>query len=170
MFEPRVREASWALPAPPCTRTLADLPFTQVHLIIAKNIVLTLMIATVLVFAIWENRPAAWTTMQFVGIGLTALGFTLWSTARFQLGPSFSVTAQARRLVTRGIYSKISNPIYIFGSCLIIGVILTIGRPIWLFIFVALIPLQIWRAKKEAKVLESAFGDEYRKYRAKTWF
>ena len=137
---------------------------------IAKNIALTVLIATVLVFAVWENRPAAWTPMQFFGTGLMALGFILWSTARFQLGRSFSVTAQARQLVTRGIYSKISNPIYIFGSCLIIGVILTIGRPIWLLVFIAIIPLQIWRAKKEASVLEAAFGDEYRKYRAKTWF
>ncbi len=137
---------------------------------VVKNIALTILIATVLVLTVWENRPAAWTAMQFVGIGLMALGFILWSTARFQLGRSFSVTAQARQLVTRGIYSKISNPIYIFGSCLIIGVILTIGRPIWLLVFIALIPLQIWRAKKEARVLEAAFGDEYRKYRAQTWF
>jgi protein-S-isoprenylcysteine O-methyltransferase Ste14 len=35
---------------------------------------------------------------------------------------------------------------------------------------VLVIPLQIWRAKKESSVLESAFGDEYRSYRAKTWF
>ena len=137
---------------------------------IAKNIVLTVLVGTALVFAIWENPPAAWNAVQFVGIALTALGFILWSTARFQLGRSFSITAQARQLVTRGIYSKFSNPIYIFGSCLIVGIILTIGRPIWLLVFVAIIPLQIWRANKETKVLEAAFGDEYRKYRAETWF
>jgi len=37
-------------------------------------------------------------------------------------------------------------------------------------VFVVLIPIQIWRAGKESKVLEEKFGDEYRKYRAQTWF
>ena len=37
-------------------------------------------------------------------------------------------------------------------------------------LFVVLIPLQIWRAGKESAVLEAAFGDEYRKYKAGTWF
>jgi len=35
---------------------------------------------------------------------------------------------------------------------------------------VIIVPLQIWRAGKEAKVLEASFGDEYRTYRAGTWF
>jgi protein-S-isoprenylcysteine O-methyltransferase Ste14 len=30
--------------------------------------------------------------------------------------------------------------------------------------------MQIFRAKNEARVLENAFGDEYREYRRKTWF
>jgi protein-S-isoprenylcysteine O-methyltransferase Ste14 len=101
---------------------------------------------------------------------LLLTGFVLWTIARFQLGASFAVTAQARQLVTRGIYSKIRNPIYIFGSWLIAGAFLVIGRPLWLLIFVIIIPMQIWRARKEAAVLEAKFGDEYRAYRASTWF
>jgi protein-S-isoprenylcysteine O-methyltransferase Ste14 len=31
-------------------------------------------------------------------------------------------------------------------------------------------PVQVWRARKEAAVLEAKFGDEYRAYRASTWF
>ncbi|HTW58805.1 MAG TPA: hypothetical protein VMD99_11790 [Terriglobales bacterium] len=60
--------------------------------------------------------------------------------------------------------------IYVFGSCVFVGKILVIGRPVWLLIFVAIIPLQMQRAKKEAAVLEAEFGEEYRKYRAGTWF
>jgi protein-S-isoprenylcysteine O-methyltransferase Ste14 len=30
--------------------------------------------------------------------------------------------------------------------------------------------MQIWRARREAQVLEAAFGDAYREYRRKTWF
>jgi protein-S-isoprenylcysteine O-methyltransferase Ste14 len=39
-----------------------------------------------------------------------------------------------------------------------------------LLLFVVLIPLQIQRARTESKVLERAFGDEYRAYKARTWF
>jgi protein-S-isoprenylcysteine O-methyltransferase Ste14 len=50
------------------------------------------------------------------------------------------------------------------------GAILLFLRPIWLLVFLAVIPLQIWRAGKEAQVLEEKFGEEYRVYRARTWF
>jgi len=99
-----------------------------------------------------------------------AAGFVLWTVAPFQLGKSLTVTAQAKQLVTRGLYSKLRNPIYVFGSCVIAGLILLLGRPVWLLVFVGLIPLQIWRGRKEAQVLEAKFGEEYRKYRAATWF
>ena len=108
--------------------------------------------------------------MQSAGLCLMIAGFVLWTTARFQLGSSLTVTAQAKRLVTRGLYSRLRNPIYVFGSCTIAGLILLLGRPLWLLIFAAVIPLQIWRGRKEAQVLEAKFGEEYRRYRAATWF
>ena len=83
--------------------------------------------------------------MQFVGAVLAVVGFCLWTVARFQLGASFSVSAQARHLVTKGLYSKIRNPIYVFGSFVMIGVILMVGKPVWLLIFVVIIPLQLSR-------------------------
>src|SRR3974390_300067 len=72
----------------------------------------------------------------------------------FSVGASFAVKAEARHLVTRGLYSRIRNPIYVFGSWVIVGGILLFGKPVWLLIFVVLIPLQIWRARKESAVLE----------------
>lgn len=137
---------------------------------IARHTVLTLLVGTALGLLIWEHPPAAWTTMQDVGITLLVVGFILWTTARFQLGKSFAVSAKASALVTHGLYSRIRNPIYVFGSCVIAGVILTLGRPAGLLVFLAIIPLQIWRSRKESAVLEAKFGDECRKYRAGTWF
>jgi len=134
------------------------------------QIALTLIAAMVIGYAAWSERPPAWTSMQTAGLILAAFGFILWTVARFQLGDSFAVTAQARQLVSQGIYSKIRNPIYIFGSCVIAGVFLLVGHPKLLLIFVIVIPMQIWRARKEAAVLEAKFGDEYRSYRASTWF
>jgi len=135
-----------------------------------KNIVLTIIVAAAAASAGWQFLPPRWTPLNFIGLFLAAVGFLLWTTARFQLGVSFAVTAQARHLVTRGIYSRIRNPIYVFGSLFVAGFILMLGRPMWLLIFAIIIPLQIWRAGNEAKVLEEKFGEEYRAYRANTWF
>jgi len=135
-----------------------------------KNIVLTIIVAGAAAYAGWQFVPPRWTPLNFIGLFLAAVGFLLWTTARFQLGVSFAVTAQARHLVTRGIYSSIRNPIYVFGSLFVAGFILMLGRPMWLLIFAIIIPLQIWRAGNEAKVLEEKFGEEYRAYRANTWF
>jgi protein-S-isoprenylcysteine O-methyltransferase Ste14 len=137
---------------------------------IAANVVLTLVVGGALSLLVWEHPPSAWGGMQIIGICLLAGGFILWTTARFQLGKSLAVTAQAKKLVTKGLYSKFRNPIYVFGSCVIAGLILVMGRPVWLLVFLIIIPLQIWRAGKESSVLEAAFGEEYRKYRAGTWF
>ena len=137
---------------------------------IEKHIVLTLVVGGAIGTLLWQRPPAAWTAMPVMGLCLMIVGFILWTVAHFQLGASFAVKAEARQLVTRGLYSKIRNPIYVFGSWVFAGAMLVFGKPIWLLIFMVLIPLQIWRAKKEAAVLEAAFGEEYRKYRAGTWF
>jgi len=136
----------------------------------AINIALTVIVGVALVLLALKYPPVVWTAVQTIGLCLMVVGFVLWSVARFQLGASLTVSAQAKQLVTRGLYSKIRNPIYFFVSTLIAGAILLLGRPAGLLIFVVIIPLQIWRARKESRVLEAEFGDEYRKYRASTWF
>ena len=135
-----------------------------------KNILLTLLVSASLNLAVWQRRPAEWTLMPIVGFCFLSVGFLLWAVARFQLGTSFAVTVQARSLVTHGLYSKIRNPIYIFGSCMIVGFILILEKPLGLLVFLLLIPLQLWRARKEAAVLEAKFGEPYRTYCASTWF
>ena len=137
---------------------------------IGRHIVLTVVVGTALGYMIWRLAPPPWSSVQTAGLGLLAAGFVLWTIARFQLGVSFAVTAQARQLVTSGLYSKIRNPVYVFGSWVIAGLILVFGHPFGLLVFVLLVPLQVWRARKESAILEAAFGEEYRRYRANTWF
>ena len=137
---------------------------------IGKHVLLTLLVGVGIVLMMRRYSPDAWGPMQYAGAVLLAVGFIFWTVARFQLGASFTVSAQARQLVTRGLYSKVRNPIYVFGSCVIAGAILVTGHPIGLLIFLIILPLQIWRAGKESGVLEAKFGDDYRRYKAGTWF
>jgi protein-S-isoprenylcysteine O-methyltransferase Ste14 len=117
----------------------------------------------------WTDPPNPWTWMQTLGACMMVAGFPLWLTAHVQLGSSFAVSAQARALVTRGLYAKFRNPIYLFGSLGIAGAFLLSGRPYLLLVFVVLIPLQVVRTRNEARALEEKFGDEYRLYRRGTW-
>ena len=96
--------------------------------------------------------------------------FLLLALARVQLGQAFSVQAKATTLVTNGLYSRIRNPIYIFGGLTIAGFMLWVNLPWLLLIFVVMIPMQVWRSGVEARVLEKKFGAEYLEYKKKTWF
>jgi protein-S-isoprenylcysteine O-methyltransferase Ste14 len=110
------------------------------------------------------------TPMRLVGMSLALISFVLWATARVQLGKSFSVKPKAVAVVSCGIYSKIRNPIYLFSALWIVGFILALGRPTWLLILLLLVPVQVVRARREARLLEDTFGDAYREYRKRTWF
>jgi protein-S-isoprenylcysteine O-methyltransferase Ste14 len=105
-----------------------------------------------------------------IGMSIAAVGIILWAVARVQLGSSFAVTAQAKKLGATGLYSQIRNPIYAFGGLGYIGLFIAFGKWPALAVFLVLYSYQISRVKKEERVLEQAFGDEYRKYRTSTWF
>lgn len=51
---------------------------------------------------------------------------------------------------------------YVFGALLITGAILHLNHLWWLLVVPVLFVVQVLRARKEAIVLEAAFGDEYR--------
>jgi len=135
-----------------------------------RHAVLAIVVSGGVGFLIWQANQAGWTPMRWAGLALIVPGYLLWLTAHWQLGSSFSLTAQARQLVTRGLYSKFRNPIYYFGSLVIAGAFLLLARPWLLLLFAVIVPLQVVRARREARVLEDAFGDEYRAYRERTWF
>jgi len=108
----------------------------------------------------------------YTGIGLfliiTSLIFV--SIARIQLGSSFTISAKANKLVTKGIYKKISHPIYFFGLIFILGMIIFVQNFYLLIIWCGLIFMQKRRIKKEEKILEEKFGEQYVKYKKNTWF
>ena len=123
-----------------------------------------------LVFAVvtgthWHNDRHHW-----IGLAISLPGFALWLLARHQLGESFAVRAEAKKLVTHGLYAKIRNPIYFFAFFAFAGEFVALGAygaiPVLLIVQAG----QFMRVKREEQVLEAAFGDEYRAYKSKTWF
>ncbi len=92
-----------------------------------------------------------WTPARIAGVVIGLPSVVLLVLARIELGGSFSVRPKAQTLVTHGLYSRIRNPIYLFGGLAIAGVFLYINQPLYLSIFVVLIPLQIYRARQESK-------------------
>jgi protein-S-isoprenylcysteine O-methyltransferase Ste14 len=137
----------------------------QVYIFTALQIVAVLAL-------LWSmfSWPGPWTLQRIIGAALVIIGIGGIAVARYQLGKSFAIRAEAHQLVTRGLYSKIRNPIYVFGIVLFSGFVLAFQRPILWLLVVAVIIGQTIRARREARVLEASFGRAYRDYRRQTWF
>lgn len=130
---------------------------------------LAIILIAAILFAT-QATSLSWTPWRITGVAIAAPSMLLLVTARLQLGRAFSIQAKASTLVTSGLYSRIRNPIYVFGSGVALGVIAFTGQP-WLFLLLLLlVPMQIYRSHNEAKVLEQKFGAQYLEYRRKTWF
>ena len=115
-------------------------------------------------------RDQPWTILRIAGVILAITGYVLFVAARLQLGKSFSVSPQAKELVTHGLYSRIRNPIYVFVGVMWFGLIVAL-RLYWLFVpLLALILMQVFRVGREARVLQERFGQAYLDYRKQTWF
>jgi protein-S-isoprenylcysteine O-methyltransferase Ste14 len=105
-----------------------------------------------------------------IALGLSVVCAALWVVARLELGRSFSVGAEAHELVTTGLYRRVRNPIYVFGTSAFLLVLLALQGWQALVIWAVLVPVQVVRARREQQVLAQAFGSEYAAYRASTWF
>jgi protein-S-isoprenylcysteine O-methyltransferase Ste14 len=133
------------------------------------NYATLVLIVVIIPFFVMHFWGPPWTAWRIAGLAIAIPCFLLLALARIQLGRAFSVQAKATTLVTTGLYSRIRNPIYIFGGLGIAGFMLWANQPRLLLIFV-LAPIQVWRSRVEARVLEEKFGAEYLEYKKKTWF
>jgi protein-S-isoprenylcysteine O-methyltransferase Ste14 len=123
-------------------------------------------------FWLWFTQMdgSTWQLHHSIGVAIIAPSWLLWARSRYDLGASFTGRAEARALVTRGIYSRIRHPIYLFGLCVCAGLFVFLGRPLLWLILVVAIPMQVVRARTEERVLEAAFGAEYQAYKKHAWF
>lgn len=135
----------------------------------ADNLLRWVDLPVLLGFGAFAAYRWTWHARYLIGMAIWVAGLALWALARLQLGKSFSVKAKAKALVTTGIYSKFRHPVYLFGGVAYFGLWLAVA-PIVLVFFVPFYALfQLPRVRKEEAVLENAFGDEYRRYKAQTW-
>lgn len=102
---------------------------------------------------------------RYSGLALFLIGISLFVLAHSKL-KGFD---DRNQLITRGIYSKLRNPMY---SGFILWVI---GFPLFMRAFASLISAIIWSAfivywkVLEEKELEERY-DDYREYKKRTWF
>jgi protein-S-isoprenylcysteine O-methyltransferase Ste14 len=134
------------------------------------NIVTLVVILLGMTFVGIHYAHEPWTPMRIAAVIIGLPSLVLLIVARVELGSSFSVRPKAQALVTHGLYSRIRNPIYIFGALTVAAFFLYVNHPLGISLLALVIPLQMYRARQEEKVLEAKFGDEYRQYKARTWF
>ena len=103
-----------------------------------------------------------------VAVGLPS--FVLIVVCRRQIGTSFSFRAEARKLVTTGLYSKLLHPMYLFVDLFLLSVVIVSGWPILLILWGVFVVLQTRQARKEEKVLAGTLGDEYLNHKSRVWF
>ena len=74
------------------------------------------------------------------------------------LGKSFSILAEARRLVTEGPYRIVRHPLYLCEGVALVGVTLQVLSPLAVLIAIAVVMVQCRRMINEEAILKAGFS------------
>jgi protein-S-isoprenylcysteine O-methyltransferase Ste14 len=122
-----------------------------------------------LAFAEYPFQPwAAW-------LGTLVFAFSLWLFRRTHkdLGRNWSVSLDIRethKLITQGVYARVRHPMY--SAFWLWAIAQALLLPNWIAGFSGIVgfgTLFFGRVFEEERMMERAFGDEYRDYMRKTW-
>jgi len=135
------------------------------------NILVPLLYLLPLVFAYLspKNFGFGFPWLVYVGLSIGAVGVLLWMVAMWSLGSSLAVLPGTDHLVTKGVYRVFRHPIYIGIVLTLTGLFVACGSvPCLAYIFVVVIPLNIFRARAEENVLLEQLGPAYQRYKDST--
>lgn len=110
------------------------------------------------------NGEPAWT---IAASALTVFGVAASCLALFTLGKHFGIRPRARGVVSRGVYSRIRHPLYVFETIAQLGTLIVVLSPLALAIFATYVAFQVGRALTEERLLAQTFP-AYRDYMART--
>jgi len=126
--------------------------------------------------AAWGGRLDVWPLpapelLGWIGVALSALGLGLRVAAMRQLGPRFSPLLAVQRehaLETTGWYARVRHPGYLGSMLASWGAAITFGSAMALPLALVMLLFQLDRIRREERLLEQRFGDEWRAYAART--
>jgi protein-S-isoprenylcysteine O-methyltransferase Ste14 len=106
-------------------------------------------------------------SQTMIATTISLIGTCLSIFALAHLGRSFSLMAEARRLVTSGPYRLVRHPLYVFETLASIGILLQFLSLETLIVFFIYVLIQVQRMNNEEAILERVFP-EYHDYRLRT--
>jgi protein-S-isoprenylcysteine O-methyltransferase Ste14 len=106
-------------------------------------------------------------TGEMISTLLLLAGNALAVLVLVQLGRSFSIMAEARQLVTSGVYRWVRHPLYLAEELAVIGIVLQFLSAWTALLLAAQIVFQLRRMRNEERVLSETFP-EYAAYKQHT--
>jgi protein-S-isoprenylcysteine O-methyltransferase Ste14 len=116
---------------------------------------------------VWLPPQPLGTLTSFASLALMLAGVGFAVYALLHLGRSFSLMAEARRLVTDGPYAYIRHPLYLGEAAAMLGLMLQFVSPLAVCIAAIQLAFQLERMKNEEQILTDMFP-EYSAYMQRT--
>jgi protein-S-isoprenylcysteine O-methyltransferase Ste14 len=137
------------------------------------NILVPMLYLFPLIFAYFspKNFGFGFRGLVYSGLFVGAVGVLLWIVAMWSLGSSLAVLPGTDKLVTKGLYRIFRHPIYMGIVLTLTGLFVACGSvPSLIYVLVVVMPLNVFRAKAEEKILLEQIGPAYKQYMDSTFF